>query len=90
MTARVNTQLYLLFKIAYSGGEKSLEERIEELMQRDLDGLLKTDWYREKIAGDYFEMVANKLKAEDGVKGGANLKGDPQLDGDFNGNGDKE
>ena len=69
MTARINTQVYLMFKAAYSGGDRSIEERIEELMKRDLDGLLKTDWFREKIAGGYFEVVANKLKSEDGVKG---------------------
>lgn len=69
MTARINTQVYLMFKAAYSGGDRSIEERIEELMKRDLDGLLKTDWFREKIAGGYFEVVANRLKSEDGVRG---------------------
>jgi hypothetical protein len=65
MTARINTQVYLMFKAAYSGEDKSIEERIEELMKRDLDGLMKTDWFREKIAGGYFEVVAARLKSED-------------------------
>ncbi|GKT21921.1 hypothetical protein [Acidovorax sp. SUPP3334] len=85
MTARINTQVYLMFKAAYSGGDKSIEERIEELMKRDLDGLLKTDWFREKIAGGYFEVVASRLRSEEGSDGqsndaqwNSNNKGDKQ------------
>ena len=78
MTARINTQVYLMFKAAYSGGDKSIEERIEELMKRDLDSLLKTEWFREKIAGGYFESVANRLKSEDGVKNIDSKNGDKQ------------
>ncbi|MDA8453675.1 hypothetical protein M4R22_02750 [Acidovorax sp. GBBC 3334] len=84
MTARINTQVYLMFKAAYSGEDKSIEERIEELMKRDLDGLLKTDWFREKIAGGYFEVVANRLRSEEASDGESN-------DAQWNGNnkGDK-
>lgn len=85
MTARINTQVYLMFKAAYSGGDKSIEERIEELMKRDLDGLLKTDWFREKIAGGYFEVVAARLKAEEGDKGFDDQSNDPQWSGFKNG-----
>ena len=59
-------------------GDKSIEERIEELMKRDLDSLLKTEWFREKIAGGYFEIVANKLKSEDGEKNIDSKNGDKQ------------
>lgn len=85
MTARINTQVYLMFKAAYSGEDKSIEERIEELMKRDLDGLLKTDWFREKIAGGYFEVVAARLKAEEGGKGFDDQSDDPQWSGFKNG-----
>ena len=85
MTARINTQVYLMFKAAYSGGDKSIEERIEELMKRDLDGLLKTDWFREKIAGGYFEVVAARLKAEDPGKSFDEQSDDPQWSGFKNG-----
>lgn len=88
MTARINTQVYLMFKAAYSGGDKSIEERIQELMERDLDGLLKTDWFRRKIAGGYFEVVAAKLKAEEEGRGAGQQSDDPQWSG-FN-NGEKQ
>jgi len=85
MTARINTQVYLMFKAAYSGEDKSIEERIEELMKRDLDGLMKTDWFREKIAGGYFEVVAARLKSEDEGKSTEDQSDDPQWSGFKNG-----
>lgn len=85
MTARIDTQVYLMFKAAYSGGEKSIEERVQELMERDLDGLLKTDWFRRKIAGGYFEVVAARLKAEETGKDFNDQADDPQWSGFKNG-----
>lgn len=64
LSARVNSQLVLLLKLGYLHLGISMESRIEELLKRDLENLLKTQWYREKLQGNYFEMVAKKLESE--------------------------
>ena len=63
LSARVNSQLVLLLKLGYLHLGVSMESRIEELLKRDLENLLKTQWYREKLQGNYFEMVAKKLES---------------------------
>lgn len=52
--ARIDQDLYVLCKIAYSRQGWSMESRMEELMKRDIESMSKNQWFKEMMSSELF------------------------------------
>lgn len=60
--ARVDQDIYMLCKMAYSRQGWSLESRVEELLKRDIDSMSKNQWFKEMMSSELFARYVTQAK----------------------------
>ena len=60
--ARVDQDIYMLCKMAYSRQGWSLESRVEELLKRDIDSMSKSQWFKEMMSSELFARYVTQAK----------------------------
>jgi len=60
--ARVEQDLYILCKMAYSRQGWTLESRIEELLKRDIDSMSKNQWFKEMMSSELLMRYVAQAK----------------------------
>ena len=57
--ARIDLDLYIVCKMAYSRMGQSMESRIEDLLKKDVDVMSKTQWFKEMMCSDFLAKYVN-------------------------------
>lgn len=60
--ARVDQDLYMLCKMAYSRQGWTMELRVEELLRRDIDSMSKNQWFKEMMSSELLARYVVQAK----------------------------
>ncbi len=63
VSARIDEQMYVVLKLAYSKQGWTMEQRIQEMLQKELDYMMKQSWFKEMFASkDLLIKIAESAK----------------------------